>query len=186
MADQLFLSYWLRGFSTMNMLRHFEKMLRVFPFSPQSPGIGVLRIQALRWSEPPLAEDFFETVMDPQGVVQIAREHVHGDCTYQVEGWWDLWQYDGTWRLRPFPVSLLCIGPEFEDETGDHMRIELGVDSHFLPQPDAPDHAARVQSNVRGLVRMVHEMDAALAVERRLLWTESGGNFADRLAGLAK
>ena len=37
MADRLFLSYTLRGFTGMNMLRHFEKMLRVFPFSPKNP-----------------------------------------------------------------------------------------------------------------------------------------------------
>jgi hypothetical protein len=33
MADQLYLSYWLRGFSEGNMLRKFERLLRTFPFS---------------------------------------------------------------------------------------------------------------------------------------------------------
>jgi hypothetical protein len=33
MADQLYLSYKLRNFSAQNMLRHYEKLLRIFPFS---------------------------------------------------------------------------------------------------------------------------------------------------------
>jgi hypothetical protein len=37
MPDQLYVSYWLRGFTGPNMPRHFDKALRWFPFS-QIPG----------------------------------------------------------------------------------------------------------------------------------------------------
>ena len=32
MADQLFLSYWLRNYNESTMLRNYEKLLRLFPF----------------------------------------------------------------------------------------------------------------------------------------------------------
>ena len=33
MADQLFLSYWLRNYNESTMLRNYEKLLRLFPYS---------------------------------------------------------------------------------------------------------------------------------------------------------
>ena len=56
MADQLFLSYRLRGFTENNMLRHFEKMLRQFPFSRLNTAGSVLIVKAVSWIEPPLVE----------------------------------------------------------------------------------------------------------------------------------
>jgi hypothetical protein len=41
MPDRLYLSYRLRGFTAQNMLRHFEKALRVFPFSRLRPGAAI-------------------------------------------------------------------------------------------------------------------------------------------------
>ncbi|MCP5113820.1 MAG: hypothetical protein GY953_23555, partial [bacterium] len=37
MADRLFLSYCIRGYTEHNMLRHYERMLRAFPFSRLRP-----------------------------------------------------------------------------------------------------------------------------------------------------
>ena len=39
------------------------------------------------------------------------------------------------------------------------------------------------QSNLRGLLRLAHELEGALPVEKRRLWSESGENFAARLEG---
>jgi hypothetical protein len=50
-----------------------------------------------------------------------------------------------------------------------------------LPQPEAGDSFLPVQSNIRSLLHLVHELDNTLAVERRRLWTESGDNFAEKL-----
>jgi hypothetical protein len=38
-----------------------------------------------------------------------------------------------------------------------------------------------VQSNIKSLLRLVHELDDILPVEKRLLSTESAVNFAERL-----
>ena len=78
-------------------------------------------------------------------------------------------------------VSLCCYGPEFARDLGEDLRIEFGVDAHFLPQPDLPKSLTMTQSNIKGLLRLVHELDDALTVDKRHVWSESGENFADRL-----
>jgi hypothetical protein len=37
------------------------------------------------------------------------------------------------------------------------------------------------ESNIKSMLRLVHELDSALPVARRKLETESGENFAERL-----
>lgn len=180
MADQLFLSYNLRGYTGSNMLRHYEKMLRKFPFSKLVKGGPVLRIVAVRNSEAPLLEKAFEPgTID--GLMEAAREYETSDAAVQVDAAWDLWQYDGDWQLTPARVTLLCYGPGFEDSDGDHLRIDLGIDTRFLPQPELANHAAMVRSNIKSLLHLVSDLDSELTVEGRRLWTESGENFAKRL-----
>ena len=55
MPDQLYVSYWLRGFTGPNMLRHFDKALRRFPFSRLKPAVG-LTVYAVEISEPAVFE----------------------------------------------------------------------------------------------------------------------------------
>jgi hypothetical protein len=38
-----------------------------------------------------------------------------------------------------------------------------------------------IQSNIKSLLKLVHDLDDALPVETRLLWSESGENFAEKL-----
>lgn len=181
MADLLYLSYWLRGYTGNNMIRHFEKLLGRFPFSTQTAGAGSLRISAVSFQEPPLLERSFEQGMTVASICELARQFAHHDCACEVTAWWDLWEYDGSWKLRPCEAGLVCFGPEFPRDEQEHLRIDFGVDSRFLPQPEHPDHTTPVRSNIQGLLRLVHELDDAMPVERRMLWTESGENFADRL-----
>jgi hypothetical protein len=42
-----------------------------------------------------------------------------------------------------------------------------------------------VEGNIRSLLKLVADVEAALPIQKRLLWSESGGNFAERLAELA-
>lgn len=163
------------------MLRHYEKMLRLFPFSKLARSAAVLRINAISIAEPAVHEAPFESPPDLQAVLNAAREFAAADCAFQLDTQWDLWQYTGDWELQPARVTLACFGPEFESEDGDHLRIDLGIDTHFLPQTELPQSGFMAQSNVRSLLHLVHELDDALAVENRRLWTESGDNFADRL-----
>ena len=110
---------------------------------------------------------------------------------YRLESYWDLWQYDVEWRLAPTGATLACFGPEFDNGAADtpseqeHLRIDLGVDITFLPQPEIAGSGRLVESNIKSLLRLVHEIEDKLPVRRRLLAAESGENFADRLTRLA-
>lgn len=87
------------------------------------------------------------------------------------------------WRVAPAPVRILCLGPEFDNDEGDHLRIDFGLDSQFLPTPGAENAIAMQQSNLRSLVTLVTEVSQALEVKSRQLWSENGLSFADVLAG---
>jgi hypothetical protein len=183
-ADLLYLSYWLRGYDESNMLRQLERALLLFPFSAASRGVTTLRIYALEYAEPPLLERYYDVPPAIDAVIRAAAEFEGGDCAYLAGGYWDLWQQEGGWRLAPAPVLLGCYGPRFDNEVGDQLRIELGLDSHFLPRPGAPQSASMVKSNVRSVLRLAQDLDRALPVRRRRLWTESGEDFAGRFASL--
>jgi hypothetical protein len=163
------------------MLRHFGKMLALFPFSKLSARGPVLRVYAIEYAEPPLIERAFPPGADPQSVIEASGEFTHEDCAVQVDGWWDLWQFDQEWTLAPAPVTLACFGPSFEQDADDHLRIDFGTDARFLPQPGVEDSLRPVQSNIRSLLHLVSEIDRTLALERRQLWSESGANFAEVL-----
>lgn len=177
MADQLYLSYWLRGFTTHNMARHFEKMLRVFPYSRLARHPATVRVLAMDYALPPVFEQPLPNPIDVEAVLTTCREFQHADSAFRVETAWDLWQFDTDWEVKPARTALCCFGPEFEED--EHLRIEFGIDTYFLPQPGARDQARMVQSNVRSLLKLVHDLDDALAAERRKLWTDSGENFAE-------
>jgi hypothetical protein len=181
MADQLYLSYWLRGFSEGNMLRKFERLLRTFPFSVAATTLTTLRIYAIEFAEPPLLEVSFAAATGPEEIVATATQFQNADCAFMVGGSWDLWQRDNGWQLSPAGVVLSCYGPQFQNETDDHLRLELGLDSHFLPPPGQAVASGKVRSNIRSLLRLSQDLDGAFPVARRLLWTESGENFAEKL-----
>lgn len=180
MPDRLYLTCRLRGYTENNMLRHFEKLLRLFPFSTQSPAL-TLRVLAVSYNEPPLLERLWEQGADAGEVIAAAREFQHADCASELEGFWDLWRFEQIWKLAPSSVLLTLLGPDFEDSDGEHVRIDFGRDSDFLPQPEREDSLVYVQSNIKGLLRFVHELDNSMAVEQRRLESESGRNFAEAL-----
>ncbi|MBL8237385.1 MAG: hypothetical protein JNM66_08205 [Bryobacterales bacterium] len=188
MADHLYYSCWLRNFSALNMLRQYGKMLELFPFSPQNPADSVLRVQAVSTAEPVLMERAFLDPIEAKEVAAAAEEFLHDDCAYMFETWWGLWTYEKDWTLQPARVTLQCFGPRFSDSpVGDegakaeHLRVDFGLDTWFLPQAELPNSAWYARSNLKGLLKFVHSLDEGLPVERRALWTETGGNFAERL-----
>lgn len=182
MADQLYLSYRVRGYSAQTMVRNFEKLLRLFPYSRLGGSGAVLRVNAVSSTEPPLVERTFE---DPASqideIIKDVREYAAPDCGVVLDVQWDLWQFEEEWKLRPARASLACFGPGYESEAEDHLRIDFGIDTHFLPQPDLPNYLFMARSNVRSLLHLVHELDRTYVAESRRLWTESGENFAERL-----
>ena len=71
------------------------------------------------------------------------------------------------------------MGRRSNTRTNDHLRIDFGLDSKFLPSEEIEGSLRIQQSNLRSLLHLVSEIDKALPVERRLLWSESGANFAE-------
>jgi hypothetical protein len=172
--DRLYLSVWVRNFRESNMLGHFEKMLSVFPFSKLAKRGPQLRIYAIDHSEPPLLEREFPPGTDPKEMIDAAREFAHDDCLYEIDTAWDLWQLTDDWKLSPAPVILSCIAPAFEDGIGDHLRIDFGPDELFIPNLEIEGSPRLVQSNLKSLIYLVHEIERVVDVERRELWSESG------------
>lgn len=163
------------------MLRHYEKLLQLFPFSRLKLGASVFRVIPVSYSEPARIE---EACTMPEGVEQVltaAREFLDADSCYRLETFWDLWQYeDAEWKLAPARVALSCVGPQFLD--GDeNLAIDFGIDTLFLPQPALPNSLKMIQFNIKSLLKLVHDLDNTLNVDRRKLWTESGENFSEQL-----
>jgi hypothetical protein len=207
MADQLFLSYWLRNYNDSTMLRNFEKLLRLFPFSLLGQQASTFKIMAVDANEPVVAEIPYPPPVPIDDVLAVAKDFQNADACYRLETWWDLWQYEGDWKLAPARVALCCFGPEFnQNPSGDltghdaqrssviafpnpnedaafgcALEIEFGIDANFLPQPDIPDSPRMIESNIKSLLKLVHDLDDALPVETRRLWSESGENFAEKL-----
>ena len=94
-ADLLYLSYKLRGFSNMNMLRHWERLLRVFPFSKLAKSSNLFRVQAVAFTEPALYEASYPDPLNLDAILEAAREFTGSDCAAQLEGKWDIWQFVG-------------------------------------------------------------------------------------------
>ena len=186
-TDQLFLSIWLQRPARPNRLRHFQKLLRLFPFSQREQPQSTVSVLAIDMTEPPLLERAVNGPIDLADIEGVFADYGGDDIAYQIESWWDLWQFEEDWRLKPARVMLSCFGPAFdngtEGEAGaqEDLRIDFGVDSNYLPEDGAPGGARMVESNIKSLLRLVHELESALPVARRRLETESGENFADRL-----
>jgi hypothetical protein len=181
MADRLYASYWLHGFTAMNMLRHYEKMMAAFPFSKLAKSESILRVHGVSYREPTVFEAAFPPPLDVEAVLTAARDFHNADGAYELSTTWDLWHWDGDWKLLPAPVILSCHGPEFESENGANLEIEFGLEEQFLPTTDRPGGLKMIRSNIQSLLRLMHDMDQVLQVERRQLWSESGENFAERL-----
>ena len=188
MTDQLSLSIWLERGSRANRLKHFEKLLRLFPFSQrEEQGQSSVIVQAVSATEPPLLESPINGPVDVNEVLPTFAEYGGDDIAYSLESFWDLWQYDGDWKLGPARVWLACFGREFDSGTErdlgeqEDLRIDFGVDSHYLPRPELAGSGRMTESNVKSMLRLVHELDSTLPIAKRKLETESGENFADRL-----
>jgi hypothetical protein len=181
MADQLYLSYALRNYNGQTMLRYYEKLLRLFPFSRLALQASTFKILAVDYTEPVVLEIPFAPPVPLDAVLAVAKDFHNEDTCYRLETWWDLWQFDSDWKLTPTRVALCSFGPEFRTEGGEHLSIEFGIDANFLPQPETPDSLRMVQSNIKSLLKLVHDLDDALPVETRRLWSESGENFSDKL-----
>lgn len=207
MADQLFLSYWLRNYSETTMLRNYEKLLRLLPFSRLAQQASTFKIMAVDANEPVVAEIPYAAPVPIEDILAVAKDFQNADACYRLETWWDLWQFEAEWKLAPARLALCCFGPEFNQSPGSSadslgaqetrvipfpnpnddaaigcaLEIEFGIDANFLPQPELPGSPRMIESNIKSLLKLVHDLDDALPVETRRLWSESGENFAEKL-----
>jgi hypothetical protein len=168
------------------MPQHFETLLALFPFSKLAARGPVLRVYAIEMAEPPLLEREFDRGALPAplatSIVEAAKDFVETDCCLEVEASWDLWQWDGDWKLAPAAVTILCFGSGFESDSDDNLRIEFGPDSRFLPMEGVEGSLRMGRSNLISLLHLVGDVERALPVQRRRIWSESGANFAELLA----
>lgn len=181
MPDRLYFSYCLKDHRTQPVLHQFQKLLEVFPFSNLAKRGPVLRIYALEFAEPPLTELEFPVAPEPGDIVEAARAFMLADCACEIDAAWDLWDYDGEWKLAPVSVTLACYGPEFDNGVGDHLRIEFGPDPRFLPATGVEGSLRMGESNLKSLLRLIGDLERTVDAERRQVWSESGANFADVL-----
>ena len=187
MTDRLFLSIWLTPQSPRGRRRHFEQMLGLFPFSQRGQPQTIVTIRAVSNTEPPLLERPLNAPVNLEQIFQILSDYEGEDVSYEVDTYWDLWQLEEDWSLAPARVLLCCFGPEFDNGTEreaaqqEDLRIDFGLESHYLPDANMPGSAKLVESNIRSLLRLVHDVENALPVDKRLLETETGENFAERL-----
>lgn len=182
MADRLFLSLWLDGFSPLNMHQNFAACLRRFPFSSQAPA-AYMRVGAVDSAEPALQEEAFNLSQGLDPLLEAMGRWNATDASFEVEGAWDLWQErpEG-WRLFPTRVNLFFYGPNFPSEWGEQVRIEFGIESLFLPEFGMEGvELGRMQSNVRSLLRLSKDLEAAVRAKEIKLWSESGDSFAEKL-----
>lgn len=190
MTDQLFLSLWLHRHKRPSRLKHFEQLLRLFPFSQREQPQSTISIHAVDSTQPPLLEQPVNGPLDPSEIMPVLQNYQGEDVAYRVESWWDLWQFEiGEGKLSPTRIALSCFGPEFDEGASagqEDLRIDFGVDSNFLPSAGLPGSATLIESNIKSLLRLVHEVESVLPVARRKLETESGENFAERLEGVLK
>lgn len=178
MADHVYLSLWLLGYSGLMLPRYLERALALFPFS-QFQRETALRVLAISGSEPPLLEKLYDEA-GVEAIVEDASEFLNADVAFEVDCCWEMWRKDPEWVLGPSPVTLSIYGPDFERDNGEHVRIDAGPETLYLPEASTPQSVRPVQSNVRSLLRLAEDLGAALPVERRAVWSDSAGNFADR------
>ena len=196
MAERFYLGLWLRDHDGSNMLSHFRVLLESFPYSQTHPRLRGVRVYPLSWTEHPvLEEDFAEEGAELEHGLRLASDFLHDDYAYEAEAFWDLWIFQknggpGAWKVAPRLVRLLCHGPGFEEgaqNQGD-LTVDFGLDTPFraAEEPSDPrarvvtiDHRDRLKGNIEKLLEFVRVVNERLPVEKKLIWTESGENFAE-------
>lgn len=137
-ANHAYASVWARGFSEETLVERWKEFLGTVPFSSGRPGFTELVIRAVDTTETPIVElDLRSGDHGAAAVAEVAREHVHSDCSYETKAFWDLWTYDAAhdrWDLQPQPLMIFCNGEDFDggvwQESG-HFLIDAGFEHFF-------------------------------------------------------
>jgi hypothetical protein len=148
---------------------------------------------------------------EPRLAVAEALELLHDDFAYEFQIGWSLWELEnptvnagpstsaahaafaqddssyGHWTRQPRLVRVVGFGPLFDEATYEadgHIRIDFGSDTPFLEEDLELDSVAarHVEENVRQLVELTAAVEKASGATARILWSELGESFAERLA----
>jgi hypothetical protein len=137
MSNQAYLRAWCKNFSEDRMLEDFGKFLATVPFSAKQPGFSYLIVRAVDPSEAPILEqDLRSAPLDAPGIVELAKDHLNSDVSYEVRSYWDLWVLDaqGKWQSEPQPLEIFCHGEDYDEafwrENG-HIEVNLGFEHLF-------------------------------------------------------
>lgn len=138
MSNQAYLSVWCADFLEERILERFEAFLGTVPFSATNPGFTHLTIRAVDASEAPILEqDMRSMPVDAGGIVEIGREHLHSDCSYEVRCQWDLAVFDaasGKWKTEPQPLEMFCHGEYYDGSfwrDKGHLEVSFGFEHLF-------------------------------------------------------
>jgi hypothetical protein len=138
MANHSYLNVWSKDFSEEYILERLGAFLETVPFSATKPGFTHLAIRAVDATESPILEQDLRAVPhDAARIIEIARDQVHSDCSYEVGCHWDLAVFDavnGKSILEPQPLEIHCRGEDYDDgfwrESG-HFEVNLGFEHLF-------------------------------------------------------
>jgi len=141
MANLAYLSVWCRDFSEESILERLGAFLGTVPFSRTKPGFTHFTVRALDPAEwPVLEQDLRAAPFDAAGIIELAKDQLHNDCSYEVECAWDLWAWDTAtdrWKLDPQPLEIFCRGEEYDNgiwrENG-HFEVNLNFEHLFTGQ----------------------------------------------------
>ena len=165
MANQAYLSIWLKEFPEESMLEEFGKFLATVPYSPKRPGFTYLEIQALEPGESPVLEqDLRAMPLDAASIVQLSTDHLNSDSRYAVRANWDLWVFEGEpakWQQVPQPIELVCNGELYAEgiwKVDGHFEVNFGFEHlftghggllgirHIARRPESPEEAQFLES----------------------------------------
>lgn len=138
MSNQAFLSIWCRDFPEELVLDRFAKFLATVPNSASQPGFTHLVVRAVDFAETPVLEqDMRAFPLDPGGIAEMAKDHMHSDCALEVRADWDLWIFEGgpgRWQNLPQALELSCYAEDFADgfcRQNGHLEADLGFEHLF-------------------------------------------------------
>ena len=138
MANQSYMSVWCKEFREEQILERFGAFLATVPFSTTKPGFTSLVVRAVDASEAPILEDDLRPAPpDAAGIVEIIRDQVHSDSSYEVATNWDLWEFDpvtAKWSNEPHRLEICCYGEDNDEgfwrENG-HIEVNFGFEHLF-------------------------------------------------------
>jgi len=138
MANQAFLNVWLKEFPEDAVLERFGAFLGTVPYSQKLPGFRYLEVRALDSSESPVLElDLRATPLDPAGIEELVRPHLHDDSSYTVRANWELWERAGEppkWEQTPESMTIVCNTEGYDDgiwKENGHFEVDLGLEHFF-------------------------------------------------------